>query len=402
MRKAIIFSVIALIFQSCNTLKVIYLLKSGNITERAYLQETSFEVVGGIILLKIKINGQDYDFMLDTGAPNVISTDLAKELKCRVYCMVESSDSQGNKDSMTFTRLDSLSIGNLTYLKQGAAIADFKKIKELSCLKIDGIIGANSMKKSIWQIDMLNKKIIITNNIGTLNIPQKAGIVEFSNQFTGIPLVDINIEGIVFKNVVFDYGSDSNIDISTDKISEILLKIDNSVIKSYGMKSLGLYGGKNDTIYTVLPGNILLDNYPINKQIVDLKKTGESTIGTELLKNYIVTIDWSNKKIYLEAHPQNNQDIANELNTFGFGAKLEDNNLVVVYLIENSPALNAGISIGDQILSIDGKDYTNLDLEGYCDIVINGLIDDKVNDIEMVIKMKDSTKKVLLKREKML
>ena len=112
-----------------------------------------FEYRLGLIILKVDIAGKEYDFVLDTGAPNVISKELAQKLGLNNVSEQKVGDSQGEYSNLGFTTIEKVTIGGIHFLNTGAAIADLELSKEVGCLKIDGLIGSNLMKKAIWKFD---------------------------------------------------------------------------------------------------------------------------------------------------------------------------------------------------------------------------------------------------------
>lgn len=399
----ILILVIGFISQSCNIVKFLHLMSTGKTDSKVYDEEIEFTLISGIIILKIQINGKEYDFVLDTGAPNVISSELARELNLKSKCKIKTEDSQGNEDDMEFTKLDHITIGGITYFDQGTAIFDFINHPELSCLEIDGIIGANLMKESIWQIDMVNTKIRITNDMENLKISRNVQIIKFSEQLSHSPQVAITSKGIVFEDVAFDYGSNSGFTLCDTRISDVINKIEQPVLKVYGMTSKGAFGGKNDTLYTLLTDNVYVEGIRFKNQIIDIKRTGRSTLGTEFLKNYITTLDWSEKKIYLEKQPDENLNIATEINSFGFGVGLDSNKLVVISVYENSPATKAGISLGDQVIAVNEYDLLIVEEDEYCNIVRQGIVSDTIDEISLTyINKLGESKEVSLKRKRLL
>ena len=52
----------------------------GNIEQKNYLQIISYQNINGFLVVPASINGKTYNFLLDTGAPLMISYNLFKEL----------------------------------------------------------------------------------------------------------------------------------------------------------------------------------------------------------------------------------------------------------------------------------------------------------------------------------
>ena len=94
-----------------------------------------------MIILKVNISGEEYDFLLDTGAPNVISKELAQKYALSNIFERKFGDSQGQTSDLEMIKLDEISIGGINFLNTGAAVADLKQSKELGCLQINGFVG---------------------------------------------------------------------------------------------------------------------------------------------------------------------------------------------------------------------------------------------------------------------
>lgn len=373
---------------------MIHLMKSGEVTKESFYAEIPFEIRGGVIILKALVNGEEYDFYLDTGAPNVISKEIADKMGIKPNCGVRSSDSQGNMGNIEFAKLGSITIGNIEFTNQGAAVVDFSENRELACMKMDGIIGANLMKKCFWQINMQTKTIIITNDKQKLNIPDKAVKIPFSTSITGTPEVSVLFEDVKVDDVVFDYGSNGGIMICGDKIDKILHN-HNNVLRAYGEGGIGLYGSTFDTTYTLICDSIKLGSF-IFSGLTDFSHKGKSTIGTEFFEDYNITLNWDEKQIYMERITEIKPI---EFKSFGLGTILRNDTLRVVYIYENSPASEAGIELETKVLELNGKDCTNLSEDEYCKMIVDGMFPDEMQEMDITfIKKDESIQTKLVKR----
>ncbi|MFH0867348.1 MAG: aspartyl protease family protein [Bacteroidota bacterium] len=397
MKKIFLSSAIILFLCSCNIIKVVRLMNKGEVNSKEFCEQVPIEFENRMVIVPVTIDGVIYKFILDTGAPTVLSKEIADKMNLKNISKVASADASENKSSMSFTKVGDIFIDSLKFINQGAAVYDFSLNKELSCFTFNSIVGANLMKDAIWQIDIQNKIIRITNDINKLRIPETAMKFKFRQQITDTPIADITINNFEVKNIVLDYGSGSGIDLVSEKLVKKIHADKIKFVRIFGYNSMGLYGGKNDTTY-VFESDVTLDENFIGTQKISLRRNGLSTIGTQILKNYIVTFDWPESIVYMEKIAT---DTTDENKTFGFTALLSDGKFLVTSITEKSSADEKGLSLGDQIISVNNKDYTNFSSEDYCDYIINGMVPKDVNDVEITFKHNDVLQKVKLERRKL-
>lgn len=396
MKRILILLPILFSLNSCSTIRLIHLLKQGDVNKKDFYQETPIYYDRQAIYTDVSIQGKKYRFILDTGAPNIIASDLADSLNLEAKCTAKSIDSQGNESKMEFSELEEIKIAELAFCKQGTAIVDFKSHDQLSCFDFDGILGANLMKNAVWQIDLENNVLLVANSIDKFKIPDDVPKTSFRTEISGTPTVSIQVSTMIIDNVTLDYGSNGGIEIGLAGLIDTLQKQNLEYTRTFGYSSLGLYGGKNDTMYTYTVSDISIENFSVGRQKINVNNTGVSILGTDFLKNYLVTIDWPDKIVYFEKVAK---DSIIDSATFGFNVIMDGEKLVVAQLSENSKAHKSGLSLNDQILKVNEKDYSQLSKSDYCEIVRGGLVDEKVNKIDLTYKNKTGIFNLRLKRE---
>src|SRR5690606_13265934 len=72
----------------------------GKIVQRNYFEEISFEVVHDKIIVPITIDNKTYRFILDTGAPNLISEKVAKEINLKSHQSISIKDANNIEDQI--------------------------------------------------------------------------------------------------------------------------------------------------------------------------------------------------------------------------------------------------------------------------------------------------------------
>lgn len=277
---------------SCNTLETVKLLKSGEVSKKEFVETIPFEYRLGLMVLKVTIGSKEYDFVLDTGAPNVISTELATELNLTTKSKLIVEDSQNNETEQHFVLLEKIGIGDIDFINTGAVVSDIKSSQEVRCLDIDGFIGSNLMRKAIWKFDYQNQVITITNSMNSLNLSDHPNKIPFFQELTGTPLCDVEINGQLEKDVVVDLGSNGNITLSNKTYKKLVKRSDKlKQFTTYGRSASGLYGtGAIDTTKHIVASKIAFGNIAIKNQIVEFSKES-STIGMNFFKNYNLVIN---------------------------------------------------------------------------------------------------------------
>jgi predicted aspartyl protease len=337
----------------------------GSINLKEYYEVIPYQTEIGKIIIPVSINDKTYRFLLDTGAPNLFSPELLKELKINEGDSINVSDANDQGQKMKFVVVPQVKIGNLVFENQAGLIYDLEKHYLLSCYKIDGFIGSNLLRNSIIKINGTNKTIVITNKIKSLNIEKKPIKMKlFGNQKS--PYVELKFVG---KNsekasdmVLVDTGMDGFYDMS--KRAYMIFeknKIFDALSSAVGIGDAGLFGVGNSSEQKLLE----IENANLNQQIiknimVTTTTDNNSRIGLDILKYGDVTLDFLNKKFYFES----TKTIDVKEKTPKFYSSVQ-NNKVVVGLIWDEK-LKMLMNTGDEVISIDEIDISNISL---CDFL---------------------------------
>ena len=354
------------LFSSCSIFKTAKLMKQGSVRETTFKTEIPFEMRYGLIILKVTIHEKEYNFLLDTGAPNVISKELAQELGIKTLTSRKSGDSQGNKSSLGFTEIDSMGIGGLQFLNTGAAIVDLQQSSEIACFHLDGLIGANLMRKAVWQIDYERNIITITNDRHSLIVPSNALTIKYKQALSGTPLMDLQLNNQIEHNVGIDLGSNGDFNCSEETFKALKKKGSLNHSYSYGFGSSGIYGrGDQDTTWHAVISSIQMDSLKLTKQIVTFNKKAAKIVGTNFFKNYRLIFDWSlNELTMIPVKPYEN--IAEKTLLFSF--MLKNQQVFIGSVYSTGDASVEGLKLGDQVLEVNGKDYRHCSAENYCSL----------------------------------
>ncbi|WP_431134341.1 retropepsin-like aspartic protease [Psychroserpens mesophilus] len=356
-------------------------LKQGKVNANNYFEELSFEFEKNKIIIPVEIEGKTYRFLLDTGAPNIISKEVFEAITPNIVRNIETSDANDMRENLDFVLIESLKIGSIEFTKQIALVYDLNSSDIFKCFGIDGFIGSNLLKKSIIQINAKKKTLIFTDKIKRLNLDKKQSekIKLVGNQSS--PYVWINVIGKEKgrEMVLIDTGMGSLYDLSQENYAIFKTKkIYNAIGQSEGASSLSLFGEVpvNSQIRVHLP-KLVINDFEINNAITHTTKGDHSRIGAELLNYGIMTIDYRNKRFYFNSHDKT-LDLDGD---FGFTQTLKNNRLVIGYVWDED--LKTKIKYGDEILEINGEKVNSSDL---CDFVIKKSVLKTLNTITLKVK----------------
>jgi hypothetical protein len=333
----------------------------GKINDKEYYEVIPYETEIGKIILPVTINNKTYRFLLDTGAPNLFSTELLKEINVAEGDSINVNDANNQDQKMKFAVVPQLKIGNLVFENQAGLIYNFEEHNFLSCYKIDGFIGSNLLRNSIIKINGANKTIIITNKIKSLNIDKKPIKMKLvGNQKS--PYVELNFIG---KNkekasdmVLMDTGMDGLYDMSKRAYTIFEKgKIFEALFTATGIGDSGLFGVGNSNEQKLLEiENANLNQQIINNIMVSTTSDDNSRIGLEILKYGNVTLDFLNKKFYFES--PKTIDVKEKVPKFY--TSVQNDNIVIGIVWDEK--LKTLMNTGDKVISVDQIDIANISL----------------------------------------
>lgn len=392
MQKIVLFAVIFLLL-SCGSAfnKLMY---GGEIKQVEFYEEIDFDFSTGLPLIKVRIQGKEYTFLLDTGAPNILSKEVAQKIKYQTITSNKINDSQGKSARQVSVRIDTIQIGKLDFIDTGAVIIDFNKVYELSCFKFDGIIGANLMSKAIWEIDYAENKIAIADHIDSFDVSESAYKVPFyMSNAQRTPKVKIKTDRITFNKVTFDTGATGAFQLGMGKAKPIIDSLEGFEME--GSTSTGIFG--RSTLSTSKYAKIdttSLGNLKLFDQVIKFKSVGSTTLGNDFLKNYRVLIDWKRKEIKLEEQGGYDKKFHEGFDVL---PRVEDNKLFVTGIVKESEAEKLGVQLNAQITSVNGEDASFISENLGCEYVLASPLS-KIDTLKLTILQDGKTSNLILPR----
>lgn len=343
-------------------------LSGGSVQNKDFKITVPFTFIDERICVKAWINGteQDYSFIIDTYAPCMIRERLVRDIELDILDCTDQMGKQleGTMMLPLFPKYR-LSLGNAIFNDIGAMVMREDSANPFAQVLEDGLIGANLLKCCIWQFDFLDMKIVITDRLEQLDnltdavqIPFKPVPVQES------PNIQVVLDDEDTIEVQFDTGGKGFLTFST---ASLLAKVDSGNAVAIHRRSVSPVK-KADTeidtyhfakLNTLKIGAKTFSDLPVAiYRAQDEKTKAGGSIGIDFMKNFIVTIDWFEKMIYLKQIQGRN--LKHNLRTFGLTYTYYDEALRVESIYGGSDAEKRGIKIGDTIIAINGKRVDSL------------------------------------------
>lgn len=351
-----------------------------------------FKSASNLVILPVTINDSDtLNFILDTGVRYPIITELPFVNKLNLnYLMPVEVKGLGEGESLTAYRSGNNTIkldGMVARNQEIQMIIDENfQISHILGIPVHGLIGFNLFKDYIVRIDYQREHI-------TLYRPEHYKYRD-RNRDIIMPLHFEGYKPFVYTSVVMEDLTEVPVKLLVDtgasdplwlsERSDERIKIPQRRIDAFLGRGLSgdLYGtkGRIDGIWVgplVLTKPIV--SFPGDEMIDQLISANDrnGTLGAEILRRFIVTIDYRNARLTLSQTPLVREGFNYNMSGMEIINPMPGLPIFTISSIqENSPAWLAGLKENDQVLSINNSNHQSVSL----------------NDINLLLQSKENRK----------
>ncbi|WP_297093444.1 aspartyl protease family protein [uncultured Draconibacterium sp.] len=357
--------ILILLFSACSV-KWTEAIRYGSVAQHEIKETVDIDIQKRLIILPVTLNGKEYRFLFDTGAPFCISGELQEENNFKIISKGKIVDSDKNKKQVDWAQVDSVFVGDVLFLNQTAFVGDFEANPIMKCLEIDGIIGSNFIRHCNWMIDQENNTLSLLSSINENGI-----VIPFNTDHQYNIFIDVNFGRARVKNILVDYGSNGSVALSNEIFTTFTNKnIIDAEFSERGIKQSGIIGESVELKRKLtFSDSVRIDNLELKNVLI---QTGETvSVGNQLLSRFQLTIDWNNKNLYLTKPEKEATRIG--LAGFRLGSST-DKGIYVQSVIEESNAYKSGIRPNMKVIKIDSLDFENGN--DFCDYVEYDLKDE--------------------------
>jgi len=377
-----------------------------------FMETIDFEYADNWIVVKVKVEGSDkeYPFFFDTGATTIISDSLLRDLNKSNYKLFSSNNRKDTSNAFhnKLYILNGLSIGKVHFKDVGAMSFDNERWEMLNCVSPYGIIGCNVLESCCFQIDYINKKITITDQIEQLPNYNEIEWLNYRTDKQETPIVAAVLNHDIQIDLFIDTGSSGDISLYSPALYNQFSGLDPERVIKMTLFPTIFIRGESPTPYKSLSYKasdlIFLGNKSPEDFTIAINNTPEKNFtgiaGNRFLKHYNLTLDYNNKRI---GYVFNKQVSAVEEDSFGFKYFTRNGKLYISAIYENSPIEKMGICVGDEIISINDIIISELPQSAFCEIYRKEYNFRAKDDtfMDMIVKRDTATKQLRLQKFKL-
>lgn len=336
-----------------------------------------FQMHANLIIVPVHVNDSDtLHFILDTGVSSVIITnpDAVKKQKLRYTRRVQLTGAgEGHSLTASVAIGNTIGMGKMKATYQNIVVLeeDVLKLSEYVGIPIDGIFGYEVFNNFVVTIDFINRELLLVKPENYKYRSRQGDkypiVIEDTKPYADvIALVEGGQELPI--RVVIDTGAGHALLI--DKSADNKIQLPEKVIRAQLGRGLnGVINGNLGRIDKVRFGKYELENvlasFPDSLAFgvkFAARNERQGNIGCELLRRFRVTFNYTDRYMVLKPIKRRlKETFEHDMSGLELRAKGKDlKEYVVDRIIEGSPAWDAGLEEGDEVLFINNKSSEDL------------------------------------------
>jgi tetratricopeptide (TPR) repeat protein len=260
--------------------------------------------------IKLKINGRDTTFVIDTGSGfTVISKAAAKRLK--ITEIARGGNSQGvggeGKFPIIYGLLNTVQFNDLKIRNVPCFIRPFHVMPDsANDLKADGFIGLSVLSRFLTELDYKDQVMRLNldkSQMALAVVQEGVTVIPFRTTQNGLISIETVLDGAHLINAILDSGASSTV-ISTAAVDRLNLR--EKIIKGQTVRVIGA-GGISDNVELLFlrhcrVADLRQDN--LRALVLDFDAINETSgfeqsgiLGGDFLRHFKVTIDFTRAQV---------------------------------------------------------------------------------------------------------
>jgi len=333
-------------------------------------------LLGGGILLQASVNNSEpLWFALDCGGGSgfIIDSRRAKTLGLELQGKGVSVGAGEQPVDFSFAENVNINLPGAAFPSQRAAVIALDALEPFSGRTLDGIIGYGLFSRYVVEVDYAERRVNLYNLQG----------YSYSGSGTRLPLtIEKDLFFIPVKITMPNHTSietklmvDSGAPTATVVLNRPFVekhKLLAGMGRMFLDRSLPGLGGETKQLLG-RASELQLGNLTIRNPTITLSQDAagslasssfDGIIGGELLRRFKVIFDVAHHQLILEPNAYFTEPYEHNMSGIGLRAEGEDFKTIRIYrVIAGSPAAQAGLREGDELVSVDGKPASDFTLD---------------------------------------
>ena len=322
------------------------------------------QLVNNLVFVAVRVGGSDpLSFVLDTGASaTVLNRTVADRLGLDLQAGEDARTGGGSVQTASATGI-SLSVGNVSLPDVTIVAIDLTGLLAGLGQPVDGILGYDIFRRFVVGIDYASSTL-------RLHEPTQ---YRYAGEGDILPIVVEDQIPLVRVQVLRPAGdaADAKVEFDTGQTGGMTLVkpyVDTTHLVAASQPTLRIRTGAivsgGVTAEVVRTAGLRLGRFLVPNPVVSVTTTAEGAgvsgdtvglLGGEILRRFTVTVDYSRSRIILEPNAQLATPMEFDMSGISLAAVASDPSTYRVRtLIEQSPATEAGVAVGDLLTAIDG------------------------------------------------
>jgi hypothetical protein len=325
---------------------------------------TALEVTWGFGAPVIPVYIDDrgpWNFVLDSGAGMyALDQRAADELNLKLVDV--SSDGAGvaapdyvggHANVRNAALIREFRAGPLVDRDTGAAVLDLSDFERVSGKRIDGVLPAAAFHGALLVFDAGKETVTVT--AGELPPADGENVLTLAQS----PLATVALE-ICGKPcwTIIDTGGNGGLTVPAALCSSAMFRSPPAVASMHQT-----IAGLSPVRKGRLNGTIACGRHRILEPVVSLSDERYAVFGLDLLRDFRVTFDFAHQRVRFERNDDLGPIHSRSVRGIGlgfYGARDDDDTWTVGYVLDDSPAAQAGIHADDRIETVDGQPVSKL------------------------------------------
>ncbi len=329
---------------ACITSQTAARLKSGSLTSGSFTDTIPFELRNGLIVVRAHLNGREMgmDFIWGSGE---YGSKLSKEGAAYLGLSAEAEEGNFGRDIVL---VDSIRLGDATVEGLAFQLVTYPLRSPARCIAEGGVLGSNFLRHCNWIIDYDQQHIIFSSLEQPLQAKPAHRIPFRRLGPFGRPAVKVQLNGYGKQELIVDLGYIGGVYLNEKRVK----KSANAARYQDGVYQR-LIGGPAVDGLLLDGGQLQAGSWEHTFQ--ELRAgAGVSKLGSKVWQHYRVGLDYAREELLL--WPRSEGYTAPLAPVLGWLPHYdEDGGVSVGFIVEGSPAWEAGLRLDDKIEVIDRR-----------------------------------------------